>query len=64
MSKLLPKNRKCNSIKVDDTFVDGKLIAIKGRSQTKLTRFFFDHLPPFVDIFYLINIDKKVNIFG
>ena len=24
----------------------------------------FDHLPPSVDIFYLINIDKKVNIFG
>ena len=25
---------------------------------------FFDHLPPYVDIFYLVNVDKKVNIFG
>ena len=35
--------------------------ATRGRSQTTLTRFwlFFDHLPPFVDIFYLMNVDKK-----
>ena len=33
---------------------------VRGRSQTTLTRFwlFFDHLPPFVDIFYGINVDK------
>ena len=34
---------------------------IRGRSQTMLTRFgpFFDHLPPSVDISYLMNVDKK-----
>ena len=24
---------------------------------------FFDHLPPSVDIFYFMNVDKKVDIF-
>ena len=34
---------------------------IRGRSQTTLTRFwlFFDRLPPCVDIFYDVNVDKK-----
>ena len=33
----------------------------RGRSQTTMTRFwlFFDHLPPWVDIFYGMNVDKK-----
>ena len=33
----------------------------RGRSQTTLTRFwlFFDHLPPCVDIFYGINVEKS-----
>ena len=30
--------------------------AVRGRSQTTLTSF-FDHLPLYVDIFYLINVD-------
>ena len=37
--------------------------SIRGRSKTTLTRFwiFFDHLlTPHVDIFYLINVDKKL----
>ena len=29
---------------------------VRGRSQTTLTSF-FDHLPLYVDIFYLINVD-------
>ena len=35
-----------------------------GRSQTTLTIFwlFFDHLPPCVDIFYGMNVDKKWTI--
>ena len=33
---------------------------IRGRSQTTFTRFgFFDHLPPFVYIFYGIKVYKK-----
>ena len=35
---------------------DGKVVS--GRSQTTLTSF-LSHLPPSVDIFYLINVDKK-----
>ena len=33
----------------------------RRHSQTTLTRFwlFFDHLPPFIDIFFGINVDKK-----
>ena len=33
----------------------------KGGSKTTLTSFlaFLDHLPPYVDIFYLINVQKK-----
>ena len=37
------------------------LFWVRGRSQIRLRRFWFfwDHLPPSFDIFYLINIDKK-----
>jgi hypothetical protein len=35
----------------------------RGHSQTTLRRFwifgFFDHLPPCLDIFYGMNVDKK-----
>ena len=36
---------------------------IRGRSQTTLTSFlyFSDHLPPLVDIFYLIKVGKKLS---
>ena len=35
------------------------VVTVRARSQTTLTRGFFDHLPSFVDIFYLMNVDKK-----
>ena len=44
----------------------GSHLHIRGRSQATLTRFliFFDHLLPCVCIFYVMNVDKKIDIFG
>ena len=38
-----------------------RLLRNKGAFTNYVDRFmtFFDHLPPYVDIFYLINVDKK-----
>ena len=39
-------------------------VMVSGRSQTMLRSFlsFSNHLPSYVDIFYLTIVDKKVNI--
>ena len=50
--------RALNKICVpNQVYVDNR---IRGRSQTTLTRFFFDHLTPCVDNFYGMNVDKKL----
>ena len=52
---MVPTTNTCPTAELIVVFV------VVGRSQTTLTNFwlFFDHLPPSVDIFYLINVDKK-----
>jgi hypothetical protein len=43
---------------------DFQIFYLRGCPQTMLTRLaFFDHLPPCVDIFYGINVDKKWTFF-
>ena len=39
------------------------VVSVRARSQNTLTRSFFDHLPSSVDIFYLMNVDKKSTFF-
>ena len=42
-------------------FYETDVILARDHLQTTLTSFcpFFDHLPPSVDIFYLMNVDKN-----
>ena len=44
-----------------DFDIDGRVIYTIGSFTNYADQFlaFFDHQPPFVDIFYVINVDKK-----